>query len=929
MECQEKRSTTSRHQNCDKAGLGGAVVNLKKLTVALMLAMAGGAHAADMVLSADQGTGLPTMMQGGAPALTSSLAFFGSNWSWANTSTNFKIQSPYTYSLVGTNQTLDFDLLAQISKAGEKVFVWDILLDAHSQKDGVIGGGITFKFNLATFAADMGDPVLLADKTGFVWGKEGGKRIELKFDKPLADLYFERGNKGEIRAMFYKGSVSPGAMLYKATLTTSNITLGKTTDERFGIADTSLWPADQISSSVSPVDLSFLNEREKPAGKRGFVAAAGEKLIFGDNTPARFWGTNISAYALFGSTDDGIRAHAKRLAALGFNLVRLHHHDSPWVNPNIFGDKNITPNTQSINAESIRKLDLWIKSLKDEGIYVWLDLHVQRAFLAGDNIYGFDEIRKGTSSADLKGYSYVNSTIKESMRRFAEAYVSHVNQYTGLAYKDEPAIAAMMVTNENDITHHFGNALLPDKNVPLHNEIYMAKAKEFAKANGLPESEVWKSWQHGPSKLFLNDLEMMFNKEMIASLRGAGVKVPISTTSTWGGNGLSSLPALTVGDVIDVHSYGGLGQIDKNPFYSAGLVHWIAAGQVVDKPLTVTEWNAEPFPTPDRHSLPLYMAGTGSHQGWDAMMQYAYSQERLGVSWATASNWHAYNDPAMLATLPAAALMYRRGDVKEAVKQYVFTPTSEKLFYQPINPSNAVALRTAAEIGKLQIQMPRTAALPWLMQGQLRTTMSLFTDQSKPLIAADYGMARSDTGEIIRSWDEGTYTVDTPRTQLAAGWIGGKVVKLKDIELSITNNNASVAVQSLDAAPVNQSRKILVSLGARAVPAAGNKLPFRVEPVTGRISISAPQGLKVYYKSYGNMVEIPSAYVQGRYEIDLPADMASRWLTIMDPVVSGGGDGTGAGKGTDGTGSTGSTGANTTTDGSGTKTDGTGAFTKM
>jgi hypothetical protein len=148
---------------------------------------------------------------------------------------------------------------------------------------------------------------------------------------------------------------------------------------------------------------------------------------------------------------------------------------------------------------------------------------------------------------------------------------------------------------------------------------------------------------------------------MIQHLRGLGVKVPIVTTSTWGGNGLSALPALTTGDVIDAHSYGGGGQLERNPLTSDGMLDWLAAAQVVGKPMTVTEWNAEPFPTPDRHSLPLYIAGTASHQGWDGLMQYAYSQQKFIEGWRTADNWHAYNDPAMLATLPAAALLYRRG----------------------------------------------------------------------------------------------------------------------------------------------------------------------------------------------------------------------------------------------------------------------------
>ncbi|MBR7514159.1 hypothetical protein KC219_28775, partial [Mycobacterium tuberculosis] len=76
---------------------------------------------------------------------------------------------------------------------------------------------------------------------------------------------------------------------------------------------------------------------------------------------------------------------------------------------------------------------------------------------------------------------------------------------------------------------------------------YMAAAKAFAKQYDLPADLTWRAWEHGPSKLFLNDLEQRFNADMIAHLRSVGVKVPIATTSTWGGNGLSALPALSVG----------------------------------------------------------------------------------------------------------------------------------------------------------------------------------------------------------------------------------------------------------------------------------------------------------------------------------------------------------------------------------------------
>lgn len=652
------------------------------------------------------------------------------------------------------------------------------------------------------------------------------------------------------------------------------------TQEFQASAEERSWPLSDTVATDIGVDLAFLNAPEKPAGKRGMVKTVGESLRFADGTPARFWGTNLTAGALFNNTPDATCTQAKRLSALGFNLVRIHHHDSFWVNPNIFGDRKFSPDTQRINPEMFDRIGQWVKCLKEEGIYVWLDLHVQRAFVAGDAIYGFDEMRKGKNEADLKGYAYVNIAIQQAMKRFAEAYLTRVNPHTGLAFKDDPAIAAILITNENDITHHFGNALLPDKKVPDHNKLYMREAEVFAARHGLPKEKTWRSWEHGPSKLFLNDLERRFNVEMIEHLRALGVKVPIATTNTWGNNPLSSLPALTSGDVIDAHSYGGPGQLEKSPLVTGGLVHWIAAAQVAGRPLTVTEWNAEPFPTPDRHALPLYVAGTAAHQGWDALMQYAYSQEKFGSGWITASNWHAYNDPSLLATLPAAALLYRRGDAREATTTYVFDP-GMAMFEKAITPLNSAALRTAAEKGKLLIAMPQAKELPWLQRSAIPPGATVLRDPAQSVLPANAQEATTDTGELRRNWAKGIYTIDTPRTQAAMGWIGGETIALKDVEVRVKTRNATVAVQSLDDAPLAKAKELLISLGTRSVPKAGNKTPFHVEPLEGEIVIRAPQGRKLYRRGVLQEVEeVPLSYRDGRYTLQLDKSLQAQWLVL-------------------------------------------------
>lgn len=850
------------------------------LVCLVMLPLA--SDASDWSVSVDEQNGLPVVTRGGGPAMISRFDFWAANWGWTGFPTTFKVNAPSSYALSGSNKTLDFDLQAEIRKPAAQTLTWTFDLNAHSQKSNVEGGGIVFQFDPALIAGEMGDPVLLPDNRGWSWGKSPERRLEMRFEPALAKVFFEQGNSEQIRAFFYKGSVPAGRQQVKAVLNlTGDIDLGQTPTERFGLADPTSWPSDQLDWRTSPVDLSFLNAAEKPAGKRGFVKSSGEQLMFADNTPARFWGTNVSAYAIFNTDDARIKEQAKRLSALGFNLVRLHHHDSPWVTPNMFGKVDAIQDTQQLSAESLRKIDWWIKCLKDEGIYVWLDMHVERALTAEDNIYAFKELANDENRASLKGYAYVNITLQQAMKRFAEEYLTHVNAYTGLAYKDDPAIAAVLLTNENDITQHFGNALLPDKDVPKHSELYMGEAKAFARRFNLPAGQTWRAWEYGPSKLFLNDLERRFNVDMIDHLRTLGVKVPIATTSTWGGNGLSALPALTAGDVVDAHSYGGPGQLEKNPLTSDGMINWLAAGQVAGKPLTVTEWNTEPFPSPDRHSLPLYVAGTASHQGWDAMMQYAYSQQAFDAGWIRTGNWNAYNDPAMIATLPAAALLYRRADVHEATTRYVFAPTPDTLFNQPITPNNSVLLRTAMEKGKLQIAMPQTEQLPWLTPGPIAPNAQVFRDPNHSLLEATATESSSDTGELKRNWQQGLFTIDTPLTQAATGWLGGKSIGLADIQVQMKTAYASVVVQSLDAKPFSQSRELLISLGTRAVPKPDDVTPFYVEPLEGTLTIKAPEGLKLFsYQAGAPMKALATTYQNGRYLITFDGQQMSNWLFL-------------------------------------------------
>jgi hypothetical protein len=330
--------------------------------------------------------------------------------------------------------------------------------------------------------------------------------------------------------------------------------------------------------------------------------------------------------------------------------------------------------------------------------------------------------------------------------------------------------------------------------------------------------------------------------------------------------------------MIDVHAYGSVNELQRNPIYGPNLASWLAAAQVADRPLSVTEWNVSPFPTPDRYVIPLYIAGSASLQGWDALMQFAYAQEAI-TNRGRPGNWTAFNDPGLMATLPAAALLYRRKDVAEAKVVYAFAPNSQQFFDHLVSPANSVALRTAAEKGKLVIALPQTTELPWLQKSKIPDGAIIIKNPNESLISLDAKEHVSDTGEIRHNWDEGTYTINTPRTQAAMGWIGGKDIALGTIDIRVKNRNAAIAVQSIDGKPIPESSHLMISLAARSVPSSNGQLPFHSEPLTGTLTIRARKGLRLYIQGPGHQdSEIPASYKDGSYQIALGAKLDTYWL---------------------------------------------------
>ncbi len=818
----------------------------------------------------------------GTTILTARHVFWGKEYKWAHFETEVAYGRPDRLAISGRIDSLGIEVLGNIVIEAPNVYRVDYFLEAERDLAGIVGGGLEWHPVLSppSFEESPDPPEILPDNSGWRWTLAPGQTVEVAFGTPGASAYFERGNRDEIRTRFVSERLDAGLHVVSMTVRLPDGTrCTPSAAERYGPAEPETWHADLVRWDSAPVDLSFLND--PPAGKHGWIRAEGDGFVFEDGTPVRFWGANVAANALFRPNGE-IELHAKRIARFGFNLIRIHHHDSmSWVEPTVIDlDRD---DTRHLDLEGMDRVDYWIKCLRDEGVYIWLDMHSYREFKPGDvrtpygHMAGFDEIVR--NEGRVTGFSYYNDVVRRLMIEFQENYLTHVNPYVGLAYKDDPAVIGILITNENDVTHHFGNHMLPDKGNPVHNAVFEQSVTDFAKRAGLSRRKAWQTWQPGPSKIYLNHQEHVFNTAMIDHLRGLGVKVPIATTNYWSGMSAYSLPSLAEGDLIDTHSYGGSEALDMNPHYDSNYVTRIAGGQVYGKPLAISEWKV-PFPETDRFTAPLYMASIACLQGWDAPMMYNYSQGSLN-SPNSISSWSSHTDPAVIGIMPAAALAYRQQHVRGAEKTYCVNLSREQTYFRRTDAESSAAIRTLAETSKVTIGLPDVPELDWDTASRPGPDVEVVSDLDRDFIPAGQTYVESDTRELRRDWRKGIHTINTAKTQAASGWLGGETIELDQVQIELSTPKAVVAVTSLDNAPIADSRKILVTVIGRAV-ARKRKPPFFSEPITGTLRITAPAGLVAYPLAPDGerRPPLPDTQGSGVYTIELDAATSTHWLVL-------------------------------------------------
>jgi len=191
-----------------------------------------------------------------------------------------------------------------------------------------------------------------------------------------------------------------------------------------------------------------------PIGENDFVSIDANGKFSVNGKRIRFWGTNAGADAAFPSKDiTGLLAG--RLRKFGVNLVRMHHLDNPWSYKSLFGIASTS--TRELNQTNLDLLEKYIANLKDNGIYVNMNLHVSRTFRINDNVADYDSLPEFG-----KCVNFFDPYIIQLHKEYAQQLLTHINPYTGKALVNDPVMAMVEITNENSLYRNWrDNRLKP------------------------------------------------------------------------------------------------------------------------------------------------------------------------------------------------------------------------------------------------------------------------------------------------------------------------------------------------------------------------------------------------------------------------------------------------------------------------------------
>lgn len=571
--------------------------------------------------------------------------------------------------------------------------------------------------------------------------------------------------------------------------------------------------------------LDFSSHLDAPAGKYGRTIIRNGKLVFADrpDVPVRFYGTNLVSSAPLLSKAWAERL-ADRLAAFGYNAVRLHHHDNNLV-------LHQNGSSTELNPKTIDQIDYLIYCLKKRGIYLSTDLYVSRRLVKGE-LKEFPDREIGMDS--FKGLAFINEAAMKNWETFSRNWLNHVNPYTGMALKDDPVLISLSLINEDNI----GNSW---KCEPWLAEYYQQKFAVWLKKHGLNPASA-RERQELMTRFLVETYSAAYAR-MVAFVRDLGVKTVLTDQN------MQDQPILALMrkeyDYVDSHGYWDHPRFPINSWKLPSSLQNVSAlaraaevpaknfpSRLFGKPMMITEFD---FARPNffRAEGPVLYGAYAALQDWDALFHFAYSHrsERLMRPDQTEGHFDAATDIVKLLSqrLGVALFLWRQVDPAGFAIAVPVDTIEGKDFAQRY-PDAIFKLGLIAQVGTITGGGPIPAGLKGLITIEKKIpaglqkypafpAMTPNAEVLQPMLATGIlkpqwydpkaGIFRAATGQLELNQTAETFSAVTPGCEVfilpEKRQATGHFIRIDNRE-----GRAVFGAVAIDRLPLSQSRRILL-----------------------------------------------------------------------------------------------------------------------
>jgi hypothetical protein len=639
---------------------------------------------------------------------------------------------------------------------------------------------------------------------------------------------------------------------------------------KYGLADPGTWafePDADTFSQEALLDLRGLNERA--AGESGFVRVSddGSDFLLGDGTPVRFWTVNTFMYR--NPSMEALKAHARFLAKRGVNCVKFHDYPYP---------KGAQSKITDVDEKVLDWCWRLVAAMKEAGIYTIVSPYWSTNVKRVPTSWG---IKDWPEEKSPQGLVYFDQRLQEGYKAWMRAMFTRENPYTGIPLARDPAVAATILQTEDSMlfwtTDHlpeaarlrlgrkFGQWLVGRQgSIDAASKAWGgAGHKDDRFADGVVGlmtlwdlSTAGREYRKPDAGMqrrladqlhFYADTMRRFNAEMIRFYREElGCRWPIIPGNWKTADQARLLGAerwsYLSGEAMAVQRYTG--PIHVNPkeasragyaidegdyFAERSVLHYphklpIAVRQVAGKTFLNTEstWVS---PTAYQAEGPFLIATYGSLLGIDG---YTFFATSVGQFNDQMTKFQVAN-PALLGGFPAAALIYRKGYVRQAEPAVVEQRSLDSIWR-----------------GKRPLLVEGTGFDPFrdrgdegFLVGPVVERLGAEADRHEVADLArciDRGakIVRSLTGQVRLDYGQGVCTVDAPEAQGVCGFLAGengeaRTFALTDLTIESGNRHAAVLAVPLDDRPLATSERVLVQVGTICRPHGWRTEPAEFE----------------------------------------------------------------------------------------------------